>query len=153
MHFRSSLSLCAILILAVACVPLPQTLPPTATLTPNITPEEITQASATPASQGAAAGWQTYANTDAGFSIQYPPDWSQTTTSSSPPMYGIALDGPQGGMELQWYVGIAGLPPQAGRQYRSAERPCEGDACQGHSFLRCRCVRPRGGVLSPDRTL
>jgi len=102
-----SFSLFAILLLAVACAPLP-TSSPTATLTPNAAPEEIPQASATPASQGAAAGWQTYANTDAGFSIQYPPDWHQTVTSASPPMYGVALDGLQGGVELQWGEGFGG---------------------------------------------
>ena len=107
MQTRTSLGLFAILLLAVACAPLPPTSTPTTTLAPGTAPDERPPASATPATQGAAAGWQTYVN-PAGFSIRYPPDWNQTVTSSDPPMYGVALDGLQGGMELQWGEGFGG---------------------------------------------
>jgi len=107
MQTRLLLSLLAISLLAVTCAPLP-TSPPTATLAPGTATEEMPPASATPAMQGAAPGWQTYTNTEAGFSIRYPPDWSQTVTSSDPPMYGVALEGPQGGVELQWGEGFGG---------------------------------------------
>ena len=60
-----TLSLAALLLGACSAVP--------------ASPASIASPLAGPAATRTAAGWQTYTNAEAGFSIQYPPTWSQQT--------------------------------------------------------------------------
>jgi putative hemolysin len=102
MQARTSLTLFVVLLLAVACAPLPPVVPPTATSAP---------ASAPQAAQPSTTGWLTYTN-PAGFSIQYPSTWKQTEIPPTATAQGIALDGPEGAVELFWGTGFGGACPQ-----------------------------------------
>lgn len=64
-------------------------------------------ASPTPA---ATQDWQTYSNSDAGFSIQYPSTWKLETLpdQNSGALHGVSLKGAEGGVELYWGVGLGG---------------------------------------------
>ncbi len=82
MKLRVLLGLFAVLLLVVACAPIPQSAPPTTAPTPvPVAPSPApTSASAatTVAPQSAASDWQTYKNGEAGFSISYPGSSRQT---------------------------------------------------------------------------
>ena len=74
------------------------------------TAEATVPVSAAP-EQAAAEGWQTYTNTEAGFSVRYPPNWSLTPSppSTPEPMMNVdVLEGPEGRIELQWGSGFGG---------------------------------------------
>jgi hypothetical protein len=60
------------------------------------------------------ASWQTYTNADVGFSIQYPADWQEQDLpdENAGQMHHIALQGPEGGIELAWGVGLGGACPE-----------------------------------------
>lgn len=62
----------------------------------------------------AETSWKTYTNADAGFSIQYPDNWQQQDLpdENAGQMHHIALQGPEGGIELVWGVGLGGACPQ-----------------------------------------
>jgi hypothetical protein len=59
------------------------------------------------------ASWQTYTNAEVGFSIQYPANWQQQDLpdENDGQMHHIALQGPEGGVELTWGVGLGGACP------------------------------------------
>jgi hypothetical protein len=59
------------------------------------------------------ASWKTYTNAGAGFSIQYPADWQEQDLpdENDGQMHRIALQGPEGGVELAWGVGFGGACP------------------------------------------
>ena len=66
------------------------------------------------ATEPAPAGeWQTYTNTEVGFSIQMPPTWSQQTLpdQNGGAIHGMAFTGPEGGVEVYWGVGFGGACP------------------------------------------
>ena len=123
MQIRAWLVLFVVLLLAAACVPVPRSsLPPappgpahtsmeTAAASPvGPTAEATVPVSAAP-EQAAAEGWQTYTNTEAGFSVRYPPNWSLTPSppSTPEPMMNVdVLEGPEGRIELQWGSGFGG---------------------------------------------
>lgn len=54
--------------------------------------------------------WQTYTNTEAGFSIQYPATWKFETLpdQNSGGLHGVSLNGAEGGVELYWGIGLGG---------------------------------------------
>ena len=56
------------------------------------------------------ASWKTYTNAEVGFSIQYPVNWQQQDLpdENDGQLHRIALQGPEGGMELVWGVGLGG---------------------------------------------
>jgi hypothetical protein len=56
------------------------------------------------------ASWKTYTNAEVGFSIQYPPNWQEEDLpdENAGQMHGIALKGPEGGVELKWGIGFGG---------------------------------------------
>ena len=60
------------------------------------------------------AAWKTYTNAGVGFSIQYPADWQQQDLpdENEGQQHHIALQGPEGGIELVWGVGLGGACPQ-----------------------------------------
>jgi hypothetical protein len=60
------------------------------------------------------ASWKTYTNDEVGFSIQYPADWQEQDLpdENDGQMHGIALQGPEGGMELRWGTGFGGACPE-----------------------------------------
>jgi len=60
-----------------------------------------------------AGEWQTYTNAEVGFSIQYPPTWSQQTLpdQNGGAIHGMAFTGPEGGVEVYWGVGFGGACP------------------------------------------
>jgi len=114
-----------VLLLAAACVPLPQSALPPAPVSSEPAPAPVGTAAASPAGptaeatvpasatpeQAAAEGWQTYTNTEAGFSVRYPPNWSLTPNPPSTPepmMHVDVLEGPEGRIELQWGSGFGG---------------------------------------------
>ncbi len=82
-----------------ACVPLPAA-PPAPVASPF----------AGPVATRTAAAWQTFTNTEAGFSIMAPPTWSQQTlpNQSGGAIHGMAFTGPEGGVEVYWGVGFGG---------------------------------------------
>jgi hypothetical protein len=57
--------------------------------------------------------WKTYTNAAVGFSIQYPANWQQQDLpdENAGQMHHISLQGPEGGMELVWGVGLGGACP------------------------------------------
>ena len=59
------------------------------------------------------ASWKTYTNAEVGFSIQYPADWQEQDLpdENAGQMHRIALQGPEGGIELIWGVGLGGACP------------------------------------------
>jgi len=59
------------------------------------------------------APWKTYTNADVGFSIQYPANWQEQDLpdENAGQRHHIALQGPEGGMELIWGVGLGGACP------------------------------------------
>ena len=65
-----------------------------------------------PASE-AEASWKTYTNAEAGFSVQYPANWQQENLpdENAGQMHRIALQGPEGRIELAWGVGFGGACP------------------------------------------
>jgi hypothetical protein len=74
------------------------------------TPEATAPVSETPGQIGA-GDWQTYTNSEAGFSIRYPPDWTLTPSppaTPEPDLHVDVLEGPEGRIELQWGFGFGG---------------------------------------------
>jgi hypothetical protein len=59
------------------------------------------------------ASWKTYTNAEAGFSIQYPANWQEQALPdiNAGQMHGIALQGPEGAVELKWGIGFGGACP------------------------------------------
>ncbi len=89
--------------------------PPATVMTPApvATPEPMpTSAPAEPAETPAVA-WQQYANSEAGFRIDYPAHWTQETLpdQNNGLLKGVALRGPEGSIELYWGVGFGGACP------------------------------------------
>ncbi len=122
MQTRAWLVLPVMLLLAAACVPVPQgSLPPTS-VPPGPAPTSVETAAESPPSptvvatipasatpeQAAADGWQTYTNTEAGFSVRYPPNWSLTPSPPSTPEPMMNVDVLEGHIELQWGSGFGG---------------------------------------------
>ena len=66
-----------------------------------------------PASQVDAA-WKTYTNAELGFSLQHPANWQQQDLpdENEGQLHRIALQGPEGGMELVWGTGVGGACPE-----------------------------------------
>lgn len=81
---------------------------PSATAGPDIA-DSSTQA---PAS-GVDATWKTYTNPQVGFSIQMPSNWQEQDLPdlAGGNMHHIALNGPEGGVELRWGTGFGGACP------------------------------------------
>jgi putative hemolysin len=88
----SSITLCLVVLLLGACVPLPPATGPTAT----------------------AAGWQTYSDAEVGFSIQYPSTWTSEPLpdQGDGTLHGTAFTGPEGGVEVYWGAGFGGACPE-----------------------------------------
>jgi hypothetical protein len=59
------------------------------------------------------ASWKTYTNAEAGFSIHYPANWQEQALPdiNAGQMHGIALQGPEGAVELKWGIGFGGACP------------------------------------------
>ena len=60
------------------------------------------------------ASWKTYTNAEVGFSIQYPADWQaqDLPDENDGQMHHIALQGPEGAVELVWGAGLGGACPE-----------------------------------------
>lgn len=60
------------------------------------------------------ASWETYRNAAVGFSIQYPADWQEQDLPDeiNGQRHHITLQGPEGGIELIWGVGLGGACPE-----------------------------------------
>ena len=60
------------------------------------------------------ASWNKYTNPEPGFSIQYPADWQEQSLpdENEGQMHHIALQGPEGGIELIWGTGLGGACPE-----------------------------------------
>ena len=69
---------------------------------------------ATPAPSSEVNLWKTYTNAEVGFSIQYPANWEQQDLpdENDGQLHRIALQGPEGGIELVWGVGLGGACPE-----------------------------------------
>ena len=71
--------------------------------------------SATPApSSEVDASWKTYTNAEVGFSIQHPSDWQaqDLPDENEGQRHHVALQGPEGGVELIWGTGLGGACPE-----------------------------------------
>jgi hypothetical protein len=81
--------------------------------------------------------WQTYTNSQAGFSIQYPSTWKMETLpdQNSGALHGISLKGTEGGVELHWGVGLGGgCSPEGLQMIKVAQgelQACHGKAEDG----------------------
>ena len=82
-----------VLLLLAACVPFPEAPPAPALAEPE--------------------SWPTYTN-PLGFSIRYPATWSQEelTQQAGETIHTLSLQGPEGGVELNWGIGFGGACPQ-----------------------------------------
>ena len=70
--------------------------------------------SATPAPSSEVDLWKTYTNAEVGFSIQYPANWQEQDLpdENDGQMHHIALQGPEGAVELVWGAGLGGACPE-----------------------------------------
>jgi hypothetical protein len=78
--------------------------------------------------------WQTYANSEAGFSIHYPSSWKFETLpdQNSGALHGVSLKGSEGGVELYWGTGLGGgCTPEATQTIKVAQG--ELPACYGQN--------------------
>ena len=80
--------------------------------TKSPSPTETGSATQAPASE-VDASWKMYTNAELGFSIQYPANWQEQDLpdENAGQMHHIALQGPEGGIELVWGVGLGGACP------------------------------------------
>ena len=69
------------------------------------------------------ASWTTYTDADAGFSIKYPANWQEQDLpdENAGQMHHIALQGPEGGIDLVWGTGLGGACPQGYEQVNVAQ--------------------------------
>lgn len=100
-----SLFLIFVLVLA-SCSSLaqnPQSSPPTPTISTTQVPSSDIDAS-----------WKTHTDTEVGFRIQYPANWQVQSLpdENAGQIHRIALQGPEGGIELMWGTGLGGACPQ-----------------------------------------
>ena len=60
------------------------------------------------------ASWKTYTNAEVGFSILYPANWQEQDLpdENDGQRHHIALQGPEGGIELIWGTGLGGACPE-----------------------------------------
>ena len=58
--------------------------------------------------------WKTYTNAEVGFSIQYPANWQEQDLpdENDGQRHHISFQGPEGGIELIWGVGLGGACPE-----------------------------------------
>ena len=79
----------------------------------SASPTPTVSATQAPASE-VDASWNTYTNAEVGFSIQYPANWQEQDLpdENAGQMHHIALQGPEGGMELVWGTGLGGACPE-----------------------------------------
>jgi len=59
------------------------------------------------------ASWKTYTNSEVGFSIRYPANWQEQDLpdENGGQRHHIALQGPEGGLDLAWGIGFGGACP------------------------------------------
>jgi putative hemolysin len=97
-------SMVAIVALALTLALLAGCATPTSTIQPTGTAVSTT---------APAVEWQTYTNTEAGFSLQTPPTWSQQTLpdQNEGAIHGDGFTGPEGGVEVYWGAGFGGACP------------------------------------------
>ena len=67
--------------------------------------------------------WQTYANSEAGFSIRYPSTWKMDTLpdQNSGLLHAVSLKGAEGGVEIHWGVGLGGACPEGFQTIKAAQ--------------------------------
>jgi len=84
-----------------------------------IVEESSTQAS----SSGIDSTWKKYTNEQVGFSIQYPANWQEQDLpdENEGQQHHIALQGPEGGVELIWGTGLGGACPEGYQQLNVAK--------------------------------
>ena len=104
-----------LVVLLAACSPLteePQA--PAASPTVSPTQESVSEVE---------APWNTYSNAEAGFSIQYPADWQQQDLpdENDGQMHHMTVQGPEGGIELIWGIGLGGACPAGYEQLAVAQ--------------------------------
>jgi len=60
------------------------------------------------------ASWITYSNAEVGFSIQYPANWQEQDLpdENDGQRHHIIVQGPEGGVELVWGIGLGGACPE-----------------------------------------
>ncbi len=91
---------------------------------PSVTPPPSTAVSSTPTlSSVTETTWKTYANAQAGFSIQYPSNWQEEDLpdEAGGQRHHIVLKGPEGAVELQWGTGFGGACPEGYQQIAVAK--------------------------------
>jgi hypothetical protein len=91
---------------------------------------------ATPAdtpSPSSATAWQVYTNTEVGFGIRYPSTWQieALPDENAGQLHRMLLRGPEGGVELDWGVGLGGACPEGYQPLKVAQG--ELPACHGQN--------------------
>jgi len=81
---------------------------------PSVTAPNVTESVNQTSSSGTEPAWKNYTNEQVGFSIQYPSDWQESDLpdENQGQLHHIALNGPEGGVELIWGTGLGGACPE-----------------------------------------
>jgi hypothetical protein len=81
--------------------------------TQSPSPSSTVSSTQTPSS-GIETTWKRYTNAEVGFSIQHPSDWQaqDLPDENEGQRHHIALQGPEGGVELIWGTGLGGACPE-----------------------------------------
>lgn len=105
-----------LVVLLAACSPLTEE-PQAPAAAPTVSATEA------PASEVEEASWVTYTNAEVGFSMQYPADWQQQELpdENDGQMHHMTVQGPEGGIELIWGVGLGGACPEGYQQIAVAQ--------------------------------
>ena len=81
---------------------------------PPSSSSNLTGGATPPPSSEVDTSWKTHTNAEVGFSIQYPANWQEQDLpdENEGQRHHIALQGPEGWIELVWGVGLGGACPQ-----------------------------------------
>ena len=125
-HITTSITLVLLAVLLGACYPVP-------TASQASPPAPVASPAVAPATASTAATWQTFTNTEAGFSIMAPSAWSEQTLpdQNGGAIHGVAFTGPEGGVEVYWGVGFGGACPTGTEPVKLAQ--VEAQACHAAS--------------------
>jgi len=90
---------------------------------PSVTTPEVAESLDQTSSSGIEPTWEKYTNEQVGFSIQYPSYWQEEELpdENQGQMHRIAFNGPEGGVELIWGIGLGGACPEGYEQMTVAK--------------------------------
>jgi hypothetical protein len=73
--------------------------------------------------QNAETAWQVYTNSEADFSIRYPSTWLMEALpdENAGQLHRVSISGPEGGLQLEWGIGLGGACPEEYRPVKVAQ--------------------------------